>query len=73
MINMANGFLRQKTGVKPASRSTEGAGFWAKAVLQAGVKRAGLLNKERKARRPVQFKLDPEHLGEVIDVREAAE
>lgn len=73
MINMANGFLRQKAGLNPASRATEGAGFWAKAVLQAGVKRAGLLNKQRKARRPVQFKLDPEHLGEIIDIREAAE
>jgi len=73
MINMANGILRHKAGVTPSSRATEGAGFWAKAVLQAGVKRAGLLKKERKARRPIQFKLDPEHLGEIIDIREAAE
>lgn len=73
MINMANGILRQKAGLKPASRATQGAGFWAKAALQAGIKRSGLLKKERKARRPVQFKLDPEHLGEIIDIREAAE
>ena len=73
MINMANGILRHKAGVAPKSRSTSGAGFWAKAAMQAGVRRAGLLQKERKARRAVDFKLDPEHPGAIIDIREAAE
>lgn len=73
MINMANGILRYKAGLTPKSRSTEGAAFWAKAALQAGVKRAGLLKKERKARRPVEFRLDPEHLGAIIDFPQAAE
>lgn len=73
MINMANGILRHKAGVAPKSRSIDGPAFWAKAALQAGVKRAGLLKKERKARRAVDFKLDPEHAGAIIDLREAAE
>lgn len=73
MLNMANGILRDKVGVRPRSRATEGPGFWAKAALQAGVKRAGLLQKERKARRPVDFKLDPEIPGAIIDLAEAAE
>lgn len=73
MINMANAILRHKAGVAPKSRSTSGAGFWAKAAMQAGVRRAGLLQKERKARRAVDFKLDPEHPGAIIDIREAAE
>jgi len=73
MINMANGILRYKAGLKPKSRATDGLGFWAKAVLQAGVKRAGLLKKERKARRPIEFKLDPGHPGAIIDFRQAAE
>ena len=73
MINMANGILRHKAGVEPKSRSTSGPGFWAKAAMQAGVRRAGLLQKERKARRAVDFKLDPEHPGAIIDIREAAE
>lgn len=71
MINMANGLLRSKAGLTPKSRATNGAGFWAKAVLQAGIKRSGLLKKERKARRPVEFKLDPEHLGAIIDLVQA--
>ena len=73
MINMANGILRYKAGLKPKSRATDGLGFWAKAVLQAGVKRAGLLKKERKARRPIEFKLDPGRPGAIIGFRQAAE
>ena len=73
MITMANGILRHKVGVTPKSRATDGPAFWAKAALQAGVKRAGLLKKERKARRAVDFKLDPAKPGAIIDLREAAE
>jgi hypothetical protein len=73
MINMANGILRYKAGLHPKSRATEGVGFWAKAALQAGVKRAGLLKKERKARRPIEFKLDPARPGAIIDFQQAAE
>ena len=73
MITMANGILRHKVGVTPKSRSTDGPAFWAKAALQAGVKRAGLLKKERKARRAVDFKLDPAKPGAIIDLLEAAE
>ena len=73
MINMANGILRHKIGLTPRSLATEGPGFWAKAALQAGVRRAGLLNKERKSRRPVEFRLDQHELGRVVDIREAAE
>ncbi len=73
MINMANGILRHKAGIAPKSLATSGPGFWAKAALQAGVKRAGLLKKERKARRTVDFKLDPQKPGAIIDWVEAAE
>jgi hypothetical protein len=73
MINTANGILRQKAGLTPRSRKTSGAGFWAKAALQAGVRRAGLLDKTRKAVRPVEFVLDKQQLGRVIDLPKAAE
>ncbi|MGQ0671854.1 MAG: hypothetical protein ACT4N2_03085 [Hyphomicrobium sp.] len=73
MINMANGILRHKLGVTPRSLETSGPGFWAKAALQAGVKRSGLLKKARKARRPIEFRLDKTQPGRVIDVAEAAE
>jgi hypothetical protein len=73
MINMANGILRHKLGIAPRSLATEGPGFWAKAALQAGIRRAGLLKQARKARRPIEFRLDQRQLGRVIDIREAAE
>lgn len=73
MVNLANGILRSKIGVKPKSRATSGPAFWAKAVLQAGVRRAGLLKKEAEAKRPVEFKLDPARPGAIIDFRQAAE
>jgi hypothetical protein len=73
MINVANGILRHKLGVAPKSLSTSGPGFWAKAAIQAGVKRAGLLKKERKARRPIEFRLDKSNIGRVVDITEAAE
>jgi hypothetical protein len=73
IINMANGILRDKVGITPTSRNLAGPGFYAKAVLQAGVKRAGLLKKARKSRRPVEFLLDRDHLGAVIDLPKAAE
>lgn len=73
MINMANGILRYKAGVTPRSRATQGFGFWAKAAMQAGVKRTGLLKKERKARRPIEFTLDPQRPGAIVELQQAAE
>jgi hypothetical protein len=73
MINVANGILRHKLGVAPKSLATHGPGFWAKAAMQAGVKRTGLLKKERKSRRPIEFRLDKSHIGRVVDIAEAAE
>ena len=73
MITMANGILRRKAGIVPRSRATSGPSFWAKAVLQAGVKRAGFLKKDRKARRPIEFTLDPANPGAIVDLPIAAE
>lgn len=73
MITMANGILRHKLGVRPRSLATVGPGFWAKAALQAGVKRSGLLKKARRARRGIEFRLDQQQLGRVVDILEAAE
>jgi len=73
MINMANGLLRNKLGYKPRARTLSGPTFLAKAALQAGVRRSGLLKKSRKALRPVAFRLDETKLGQIIDIAEAAE
>ncbi|MCB1519229.1 MAG: hypothetical protein KDJ37_01495 [Hyphomicrobiaceae bacterium] len=72
MINMANGILRHKIGLDPKSVATSGPGFWAKAALQAGVRRAGLLQKDRRARRPIEFRLDQQHPGQVIDIPQSS-
>jgi hypothetical protein len=73
MINLANGILRSKIGITPKSTATSGAAFWAKAALQAGVRRTGLLKKQQKAKRPIEFKLDPKRPGAIIDLAAAAE
>ena len=73
MINVGNGILRDKIGYKPKSRRLSGPGFYTKAALQAGVRRAGLLKKARKARRPIAFQLDKSNLGALVDLPEAAE
>ncbi len=72
MINIANGILRHKLGITPQSRSTTGPGFWAKAALQAGIKRTGLLKQARKSKRPIEFELDKERLGEIRDIASVA-
>ncbi len=73
IINMANAILRNKAGITPRSRKTSGPGFFAKAILQASVKRAGLLKRERRARRPITFRLDERDLGRVVELADAAE
>lgn len=72
MVNLANGILRHKLGLAPNSAATSGAGFWAKAAIQAGMRRAGLLKKVRKERRPVVFRLDAARPGEVVDLEQRA-
>lgn len=68
MVTMGNAILRAKLGLAPSSTATSGAGFWAKAALQAGVRRAGLLKQMRKAQRPIEFRLDPAVPGRVIEL-----
>jgi hypothetical protein len=68
MLNMGNGILRTKLNIAPNSSAIEGPRFWAKAALQAGVRRAGLLKQMRKAKRQVDFKLDNDQIGQIIDL-----
>ena len=74
MLNMGNGIMRHKLRLTPRGQSTSGPAFWTKAALQAGFKRAGLLKKERKARRGIEFRLDKAQPGVLVDIpRQAAE
>jgi hypothetical protein len=72
MMNCGNAVLRSKLGITPRSEAITGPGFWAKAALQAGVKRAGLLSKGRTASRPITFRLDPTRPGALIDTPQNA-
>lgn len=57
-VRYANGVLRSRLGLSPKGPTTHGAGFWAKAALAAGVKKAGLLKRFRNERM-VTWRLDP--------------
>ena len=72
MMNRANAVLRSKLGITPKSHAISGPGFWVKAALQAGVKRAGLLNRQHAGERPITFRLDPSHPGALIDIAQNA-
>jgi hypothetical protein len=67
-LNTANGILRDKLGITPKSRATEGLAYLAKSAMQSAVWRTGLLEKARKQRRPIEFRLDKANLGQIIDL-----
>lgn len=71
MVNMANGIMRHKLGLEPKSRKTEGVGFYAKAILQKALRDTSWIKGERKARRPIDFRPDPDRPGEIIDLKAA--
>jgi hypothetical protein len=68
MLTMGNALLRTRFGYTPKGTALEGPGFWAKAALQAGVRRAGLLKQMRKAKRPIEFTLDRDKPGQIVEL-----
>ena len=68
MVTLGNAILRNRLGIAPKSTALEGPGFWTKAALQAGVRRAGLLKPMRKAKRPIEFELDKANLGQIVEL-----
>lgn len=58
ILHLANGLLRHRFGLNPRSRRIEGAGFYAKAVLQKLMRNSAWLRAQRQARREIAFKLD---------------
>jgi hypothetical protein len=65
-INLANGILRHKLGMEPRSRAIAGPAFAAKALLQGVARRTSWVKAARKARRAVEFKLDPARPGGIV-------
>jgi hypothetical protein len=72
MVTVANGILRWKLGLAPKSRSTVGASFWSKAILQKALRDTPFVRRENKARRRPDFRLDPHRPGAIVDLDEAA-
>jgi hypothetical protein len=72
IINLGNGLLRNRFGYQPKSRNTRGPSFFAKAVLQKLVRDSKWVKRERNARRVIDFRLDAEQPGKIIDLLKAA-
>ena len=68
MVNVANGIMRQRFGLTPKSRAIQGPSFTAKAILQKALKNSAWIKREKAARRPVDFRLDKERRGQIIDL-----
>jgi hypothetical protein len=72
IVNLANGLLRHRFGYAPKSRNMRGPSYFAKAVLQKLVRDSGWVKRERKARRPTEFRLDAAEPGKIVELPKAA-
>ena len=68
MLNTANGVLRNYFGMKPSGGRLDGPAFVAKAALQAAWRRSPWMKKERKRRRPIDFRLARQAPGAIVDI-----
>ena len=67
MVTMANGILRTRLGISPAAHVTSGPSFWTKAVLQKMLRPPA----RSRPRRIPDFRLDPNQLGAIADIKAA--
>jgi hypothetical protein len=72
IVNLANGMLRHRFGYAPKSRSIRGPSYFGKAVMQKLLRDGKWLKRERTARRTIDFRLDADHPGEIVDLSKAA-
>jgi hypothetical protein len=72
IVNLGNGLLRHRFGYAPKSRNMRGPSYFAKAVLQKLVRNSKWVKRERNARRVIDFRLDAEQPGKIIDLQKAA-
>jgi hypothetical protein len=72
IVNLANGMLRHRFSYVPKSRSIRGPSYFGKAVMQKLLRDGKWLKRERTARRTIDFRLDADHPGEIVDLPEAA-
>ena len=72
IVNLANGLLRHRFGYTPRTRNLRGPSYFAKAVMQKLYRDSGWVKRERSARRPTEFRLDPTQPGKIVDLPKAA-
>jgi hypothetical protein len=65
---LANGLLRRRFGVPANGLQTSGPVYWAKTAAQAVLRRSKWLASRRAAKRAIEFQLDPNRPGMVLDV-----
>ncbi|MEJ0092986.1 MAG: cupin-like domain-containing protein [Methylocella sp.] len=65
VVNLANGVLRRRFGLRPRSRAIAGPVFWAKAVVWAASRKTSWLAKQKAPHRQIEFGLDRTALGTV--------
>ena len=67
-VNLANGALRYRFGMNPVGRATSGPGYQAKALMARWLSRTDWLKRSRTVRKPIDFRLDCDRLGEIVEV-----
>jgi hypothetical protein len=72
IVHLANGMLRHRFGYTPRSRNLRGPSYFAKAVMQKLLRDGKWVKRERSARRPIDFRLDAEYPGKIVDLPKAA-
>jgi hypothetical protein len=72
IVNLANGLLRHRFGYAARTRNLRGPSYFAKAVLQKLYRDSGWVKRERRARRPTEFRLDAREPGKIVDLPKAA-
>ena len=66
-VSVANGLLRHRLGLAAPARRLDGPGFWAKWALQAAWRRSPWARQTQARERPIDFRLDPQVAGAVLD------
>jgi hypothetical protein len=59
VLHLANGLLRHRFGLNPRSTRIEGAGFFAKRLMERALRDSAWIREQRAMRRKVEFRLDP--------------
>lgn len=68
MLNTANGVLRNYFNLSPNGGALHGPSFVAKAALQAAWRRSPWMKRERRRRRPIDFRLGRSAPGQIVDI-----